>query len=497
MNDRLMGPLAGEPDARLRPADQQPASNPREQLAHQFAHTRMLTRQLAAPLSDEDQCVQAMPDASPTKWHLGHTSWFFEAMVLRPFIAGYQAFDERFFFLFNSYYEGLGPRQPRPQRGMLTRPGVAQVQAYRAHVDRAMEHLFKACDEATWSQASSLIELGIHHEQQHQELLLTDIKYTLSLNPFEAIYREPPSGTRERATNVNGALQWIAHSEQLAWFGHAGAAFAFDNEGPRHQRLVQAFQFANRLVTCGEYLEFIADGGYRQPTLWLSEGWASVTALQWRAPLYWRHRDEGFGAQGSFSAESPDSWQIYTLHGLQAIDPDEPVCHLSLYEAAAYASWAGARLPTEFEWELAASEAMPGVAPHTALPTAPVVAATAWAVPRSAREAASRITPQAALGEVDLHQNRLHPRAAGSHPGVQQMFGQAWGWTRSSYDPYPGFRTLDGAVGEYNGKFMVGQLVLRGSSCLTPAGHARSTYRNFFPPAARWQCSGVRLARDL
>jgi ergothioneine biosynthesis protein EgtB len=389
-------------------------------LHERYVRTREHTLALAAPLSPEDQCVQAMPDTSPTKWHLAHTSWFFEAVILRDHAPGYEPFDPRFFQLFNSYYESLGPRHPRPQRGLLTRPSLADVHRYRAHVDAAMLRFIADARDAAWDAAAPLVELGLHHEQQHQELILTDILYTLSCNPMlpayqpvEAVQLRVASPTRQR---------WIAVDGGVVEVGHDGAGFAFDNETPRHPVLLAPYAIADRLVTCGEFLEFIEDGGYERANLWLSDGWAAVQAGGWKHPLYW--------------IDGPH-WQVYGLHGVRPLDARAPVTNLSFYEAAAYAEWAGARLPTEFEWE-----------------------------------------------------------AACTAPGMQQVHGHAWQWTRSSYDPYPGFRPFAGAVGEYNGKFMVGQVVLRGSSVATPAGHARDTYRNFFPPAARWQFSGLRLAKD-
>ena len=413
----------------------------REALMSQYQAVRGLTMRLTEPLSAEDQCIQSMSDASPTKWHLGHTNWFFEAVVLRALQPAYVGFDERYFFLFNSYYEGLGPRQPRPQRGMITRPGLEQILAYRQHVDLAMDRFFAACSNSSWKQAAPLIELGLNHEQQHQELILTDIKYTLSLNPYEAVYLPTARAGREAGME----LRWLLYRGGETMFGHAGGAFAYDNEGPRHARLLYPYELANRLVTCGEYLDFMKDGGYERPEFWLSDGWATVCAQDWCAPLYWRQDGAG-------------EWSIFTLHGRRPIASLEPVCHVSYYEAAAYAAWAGARLPTEFEWEAAAADR-------------PVV------------------------GHL-LDQAALNPQAPINGEGLLQAYGDAWNWTRSSYDPYPGFRPLPGAGGEYNGKFMVGQLVLRGGSCVTPPGHLRPSYRNFFPPGARWQFSGIRLARD-
>ncbi|KQY81776.1 ergothioneine biosynthesis protein EgtB [Pelomonas sp. Root1444] len=372
--------------------------------------TRAHTLALAAPLSDEDAQLQSMPDASPAKWHLAHTTWFFETMVLTPYLRGYCVFDERWPRLFNSYYESLGPRHARPQRGLLSRPSLTEVKAYRAHVDAALADLLPHAP----AESRTLIELGCHHEQQHQELLLTDILHAFSCNPLLPAYDAAPP---PKAAAPEQA--WLKHPGGIVSIGHDGNGFAFDNEGPRHQALLAPFEISNRLVTCGEYADFIDAGGYREPLLWLSDGWAAVQAQGWQRPAYWLEDGRVFG-----------------LHGVQPLDADAPVMQLSFYEACAYAEWAGARLPTEFEWE-----------------------------------------------------------AACGLPAFAQAADQAWQWTRSSYAPYPGFKPAAGAVGEYNGKFMVGQQVLRGGSLATPPGHARPTYRNFFPPAARWQFSGVRLAR--
>lgn len=400
----------------------------RETLAARYAQVRRHSVALAAPLSAEDQCIQSMPDASPTKWHLAHTSWFFEAVVLCKHCPGYRPFDSRFFQLFNSYYESLGPRHPRPQRGLLTRPGLAEVRDYRAHVDAALQRFIANAEPAAWQAAAPLVELGLNHEQQHQELILTDILHALSCNPLLPAYQDAEAPVLRLAASTE-PLDWIEMPGGLVEVGHAGDGFAFDNETPRHKVLLRPYRIAGRLVTCGEYARFIADGGYERVGLWLSDGWAAVQAFGWKAPAYWI-------APGDPRAPA-EHWQVFGLNGVRPLDPAAPVSQLSFYEAAAYAEWAGARLPTEFEWE-----------------------------------------------------------AAYGAPGVSQMTGHVWQWTRSSYDPYPGFRPLAGVVGEYNGKFMVGQLVLRGGSSATPAGHTRATYRNFFPPGARWQFSGVRLAKD-
>ena len=382
-----------------------------DELSLLLRSTRAESLARAAPLTEEDAQLQSMPDASPAKWHLAHTTWFFETLVLQPHLPGYALFDARWPQLFNSYYESLGPRHARPQRGLLSRPGLAEVRAYRAHVDQALEALLPQASPAV----RELLTLGCHHEQQHQELLLTDILHAFSCNPLLPAYTP---GTP--APSTPPAQRWLAHAGGQLDVGHAGAGFAFDNEGPRHAVLLQPFEISNRLVTNAEYAEFIHAGGYREPLLWLSEGWALVQAQGWQRPAYWLDEERAFG-----------------LHGAQPLQPDAPVLHLSFHEACAFAEWAGARLPTEFEWEAACC----------------------------------------------------------ALPGFAQASDQAWQWTRSSYQPYPGFKAAAGAMGEYNGKFMVGQQVLRGGSLATPAGHARPSYRNFFPPAARWQFSGLRLAR--
>lgn len=409
------------------------ATSPRSAIACHYSQVRAYSLALAAPLSPEDQCIQSMPDASPTKWHLAHTTWFFETMVLGPHARSYTPFDTRYFYLFNSYYETLGRRHPRPQRGLLSRPALAEIHAYRTHVDTAMKRFIENCDSDIWTNIGPLVILGLHHEQQHQELLVTDILHALSCNPLWPAYQPIESADSFSRPHVAPELKWLDMPGGVVPIGHDAEnepGFAFDNESPGHEVLLAPYRLANRLVTCGEYANFIADGGYREPRFWLSEGWAAVQAGDWQAPAYW--------VAPEAAGMKTQDWHVFGLHGLQAMDSSAPVCQLSFYEAAAYAEWSGARLPTEFEWE-----------------------------------------------------------AGVRQPGVTQAMGCAWQWTRSSYDPYPGFRPQKGAAGEYNGKFMVGQLVLRGSSCATPAGHERITYRNFFPPAARWQFSGLRLAKDF
>jgi len=411
-------------------------------LAERFAATRRLTEELAAPLSAEDQTVQSMPDVSPTKWHRAHTAWFFETFLLVPSLPGYRVFHPDFGFLFNSYYVGVGERYPRAERGLVSRPGIVEIADYRRHVDRAMAELFGRGPDPT---AAALVELGIQHEQQHQELLLMDIKHVLSRNPMLPAYapRAPrPAGPALPTT-------WTGHAGGTVEVGHAGEGFGFDNEFPRHLVHLEPFALADRTVTCGEWLEFMGDGGYRRPELWLSDGWATVEAGGWESPLYWSLRHDG--------------WTEFSLAGDDPVDPSRPVSHVSYYEADAFARWAGARLPTESEWEVATA----------------------------ARTGAAGAT---GAGGNLLDTGALHPApVTGSSSGP---FGDVWQWTSSAYSPYPGFAAAAGAVGEYNGKFMVNQYVLRGGSCLTPADHIRATYRNFFPPSARWAVAGLRLARN-
>jgi ergothioneine biosynthesis protein EgtB len=414
-----------------------PAAESAEGLRDQYLAVRGLTERLASPLSPEDQTVQTMPDVSPTKWHRAHTSWFFETFLLGPFLAGYEEFRPGFSYLFNSYYEAVGERYARPDRGFISRPGSEEVARYRRHVDEHVQRLF---DAGLQSRTAELVELGIHHEQQHQELLLMDIKHVLSANPLDPVYVPPRPGR----TAGSGPASWISHPGGSAEVGHSGGGFAFDNEEPLHAVQLVPFEIADRLVTCGQWQEFMADGGYRRPELWLSDGWAAAQREGWSAPLYWRGEDGG-----------GRDWSVFTLQGRQAVDCDEPVCHVSYYEADAFVRWAGARLPTEFEHEVACSSWAPGD------------------------------------GCLDPDAPHPRPQATGA------MFGGAWAWTASAYLPYPGFKPATGAVGEYNAKFMVGQHVLRGGSCATPAGHVRATYRNFFPPSARWPFTGLRLARDL
>jgi len=415
--------------------------NLQSKLAALFTRVRAATEGLRKNLSAEDCAIQSMPDASPVKWHLAHTTWFFETFVLAPNQRGYRPFDPAYRVLFNSYYNAVGERHPRPERGMLSRPGMDEILAYRRHVDAAMHRLL--ADTPMAPALADLVELGSHHEQQHQELILTDLKHLLSCNPLRPAYQKPWPLTPVRA-RVRG---WIACPGGPQEIGHADGGFCFDNETPRHRAWLGAFSIATHPVTHGDFVEFIDDGGYRRPELWLSAGWDTVGTRGWRAPAYWERRD--------------GQWHTFTLHGMVPVDPNAPVCHVSFYEAEAFARWAGERLPTEAEWEVAARDAPPE-------------------------------------GNF-VESGALHPLALRESPASgtpAQVFGDVWEWTRSDYAPYPGFRAAEGAVGEYNGKFMSGQYVLRGGSCATPQSHIRASYRNFFPPDARWQFSGLRLARD-
>jgi ergothioneine biosynthesis protein EgtB len=392
------------------------ATDTREHWLAAYRSVRAETERRAAPLSPEDQVIQSMPDASPTKWHRAHTTWFFEQFLLKPHASQYRVFDERFAYLFNSYYVAAGPRHARPERGLVTRPDATEVAAYRSHVDEAVAELITDADAATFATIAPILEIGLHHEQQHQELLLTDILHAFAQNPTSPAYdpgwRAPVTQTGRRFVEVPTGIHQI---------GHAGDGFCFDNEQPRHQVLLRPLTIAQHLVSNAEWLAFMADGGYATPTLWLSDGWNAVQAEQWTAPGYWRNVN--------------GNWFVLTLAGLQPVDPAAPVSHVSYYEADAFARWAGKHLPTEFEWEVAARAGL-----------------------------------------------------------LADAFGSVWQWTRSAYSPYPGYRAAADALGEYNGKFMVNQMVLRGSSLATPQGHSRATYRNFFYPPARWQFSGVRLA---
>ncbi|MFZ5491204.1 MAG: ergothioneine biosynthesis protein EgtB [Pseudomonadota bacterium] len=412
--------------------------------AERYLAVRAQTVALTAHLHAEDMVIQAMPDVSPPKWHLAHTAWFFETFVLAVHCPGYRAFHPRFGYLFNSYYNQVGTFHGRPQRGLLARPTTAEVLAYRAHVDEHMLALLRAATGPTQAALTPLVELGLQHEQQHQELLLMDVKYNFHCNPLYPAYRDDLA---PGAAGPAALASFLSQAGGTAEVGHGGCGFAFDNEFPRHRVLLEPYRLADRLVNCGEYAEFVRAGGYDTAQLWLSDGWTAVQARGWRAPLYWH--GEG------------NDWQVFTLGGLRPLDPAAPVSHLSFYEADAFARFAGRRLPTEFEWEAAAVRADADAAPTNSLET-----------------------------------DKLEPVSAGNGSGLKQLFGDVWEWTASAYLPYPRYRPAAGAVGEYNGKFMSGQMVLRGGSCLTPAGHTRASYRNFFPPDARWACAGLRLAED-
>ena len=431
------------PETALWPA----AHEDREAACARYRAVRGMTGEIAAPLSAEDQQIQSMPDVSPTKWHQAHVTWFFETFLLLPHLDGYAPFHPDFGYLFNSYYEGVGPRHARPARGLLSRPPLAQVFAYRAHVDDAMERLIRETATERWAALVPLFLLGLNHEQQHQELMLTDIKHVFSVNPQKPRYHEPSPAPQRNSEAPE--IRWLGHAGGVVELGHDGRDFGFDNEFPRHRTWIEDFEIASRPVTNREFLDFIEDGGYASARHWLSDGWTTVRERGWQAPIYWRQAD--------------GAWLEFTLSGERSLDPAAPVCHLSFYEADAFARWAGARLPGEAEWEVAAREATP-------------------------EENAANL----------LAAGHLHPVAAtdAGADGPVQLLGDVWEWTQSSYGPYPGFRPAAGAVGEYNGKFMVNQVTLRGGSCVTPPGHARVTYRNFFYPDQRWQFTGLRLARD-
>jgi ergothioneine biosynthesis protein EgtB len=424
-----------------RPLHPQTAS--RADFIEQYQRVRRFTEQLCEPLVTEDYGIQSMPDVSPTKWHLAHVSWFFETFLLFPAVPGYQSLHPQYAYLFNSYYNSLGERHCRPKRGLISRPTVQETYAYRRYVDEHVLELLETLDEHRLAELAPIFTLGLHHEQQHQELIVTDIKHVLSCNPLNPVYRAqaPVQGSSVPS------IEWVAVPEGVYWIGHEGEGFAFDNEGPRHQQFVQPFRLASRLVTNGDYLEFMEAGGYENPLLWLSEGWATVRAEEWKAPLYWEQRD--------------GRWWMMTLSGLREVNKAEPVCHVSYFEADAYARWADARLPTEAEWEVAA-RGMP-------------------------------------IAGNFVESGRYHPAPVeDSTPGkLAQLYGDVWEWTQSSYAPYPNFKPGPGAVGEYNGKFMCNQYVLRGGSCATSLSHIRPTYRNFFPANAQWQFMGIRLAKGV
>jgi ergothioneine biosynthesis protein EgtB len=412
-------------------------------IRRRYRTIRDTTLELTEPFSAEDQQLQSMPDASPAKWHKAHTTWFFETFILGTRVQGYRPFNPKFKQLFNSYYKQLGSHPLRGSRGLMSRPSLEEVHAYRAWVDDAMLRYLDG--DGPDESAAALIELGLNHEQQHQELILTDLKHALWSMPLR-----PDSVRRPRAISSAPPLEWITSHGGIHQIGHAGEGFSFDNEGPRHEVLLQPFQLASRAVTNAEYLEFMRDGGYQKPELWLSDGWDTVCAQAWNSPMYWeRSADADSGA-----------WEEFTFRGMQEVDPSAPVCHVSFYEADAFARWSNARLPREEEWEVAAAQT------------------------------SSSTTANGAFQE----DGTFHPRPARGS-GLQQLFGDVWEWTASAYLGYPGFKPAPGLVGEYNGKFMCNQFVLRGGSCATPASHIRATYRNFFPPHARWQFMGIRLAK--
>ncbi len=415
----------------------------RRSLLEDYRRVRSESEALAAPITAEDAQVQSMPDVSPTKWHLGHTTWFFETFLLSE-EASYQPYREELKILFNSYYNAVGEQHPRLQRGLVSRPSLDEVIDYRHHVDALVRDFFGSASEKRFDEAAGVIRVGLNHEQQHQELIMTDILHVLSSNPLKPAYRD----SERPASPLPALLDWHVYDEGIYWIGAEKDSFAYDNEYPRHRQFVHGFELASRVVTNSEYMEFVSGGGYERPELWLSDGWATVRAESWCAPLYWERR------QGTW-------WQM-TLHGMKPVDPNAPVCHVSYYEADAFARWCGARLPTELEWEVAASHV---------------------AVEGNLQE--SDFVVAFAPDEGDLV------------GGPTQMFGDVWEWTQSAYLPYPGYRISEGALGEYNGKFMCNQMVLRGGSFATPRDHLRKSYRNFFYPHSRWQFTGLRLARDV
>ncbi|HXX42683.1 MAG TPA: ergothioneine biosynthesis protein EgtB [Chthoniobacterales bacterium] len=417
----------------------------REQLLARFHEVRDFTDGLCQNLAPEDCVVQSMPDVSPTKWHLAHTTWFFETFILKKWIPGYRPVVPEYAYLFNSYYNAAGDMHRRDLRGLISRPTVEETKKYRAAIDSDIDDLLSGADDKTLTELESLITLGIHHEQQHQELLVTDIKHVFAQNPLHPIFRK---GKLENEKIGTAPLNFVSFDEGIFEIGHHGDGFSYDNEGPRHRALVLPFSMANRLITNGEYFEFIEDNGYARPEFWLSLGWTTINEQRWQAPLYWEKRE--------------GKWWNFTLSGFRPVNESEPVTHVSYFEADAFANWKGARLPTEFEWESAAAKI-----------------------------------------EIDgnfVESERFHPQTLAAfekNRRLRQMFGDVWEWMRSSYSPYPGYRAEPGALGEYNGKFMCNQYVLRGGSCATSRTHIRKSYRNFFQPDKRWQFTGIRLARDL
>jgi ergothioneine biosynthesis protein EgtB len=417
-----------------------PAHQP---LSERYRRVRSFSETLCETLVAEDYVIQSMPDVSPTKWHLAHTSWFFETFVLGPAVPGYRPFHPDFSYLFNSYYNAVGQRHCRPKRGLVSRPTVEETYRYREYVDQHMLELLEGADAVRLLDLAPVVTLGLNHEQQHQELMLTDIKHVFTMNPLRPVYHERIAAAGQAEAPP---LQWVSFSEGVYWIGHQGEGFSFDNEGPRHREFLGPFALASRLVTNGEYLAFMEDGGYERPEFWLSAGWSTLQEQGWKAPFYWERHD--------------GRWMMMTLSGMRPVEASEPVCHVSYFEADAYAQWAGARLPTEAEWEVAAA-----------------------GVP---------------LEGNFVESGSYHPLPASitTDGELTQMFGDVWEWTRSAYSPYPGYKPVPGALGEYNGKFMCNQYVLRGGSCATSGSHIRRTYRNFFPPDACWQFSGIRLAND-
>ncbi|MEJ2492709.1 MAG: ergothioneine biosynthesis protein EgtB [Ignavibacteriaceae bacterium] len=415
----------------------------KEKLFKNYKQVRAFSEKLCEPLETEDYVIQTMPDVSPTKWHLAHTSWFFEAFILNKATESYKSINPLYAYLFNSYYIQMGERWYRPNRGILSRPTVKEIFEYRKHVDNHMLHLIENCNEKTFAEFAPVIEIGLNHEQQHQELLLTDIKHVLSHNPLRPVYSHKTKENNSLIQKIN----WIEFEGGISEIGYTGNSFAYDNETPKHKEFLNPFKIANRLVTNEEYIEFIEDGGYEDAIHWLSDGWATVEQEKWKTPLYWEKKD--------------GKWWNFTLNGFGEVRFDDPVCHVSLYEADAFASWKDARLPTEAEWEVAAAD----------LPY---------------------------LGNFVESEN-FHPVSLknGNQEEQNQMYVDDWEWTRSAYSPYPGYKPLPGALGEYNGKFMSSQMVLRGGSCATSQTHIRKTYRNFFPPHSRWQFMGIRLAKDV
>ncbi|NIP39824.1 MAG: ergothioneine biosynthesis protein EgtB [Candidatus Dadabacteria bacterium] len=416
----------------------------RDTLFDQFTEVRKFSEHISSPLCTEDYVIQSMPDVSPTKWHLAHTSWFFEAFVLEKFDRKYESLHPQYNYLFNSYYTLVGERHSRPKRGLISRPTVDEVYKYRDYVNKKIEGFFSKSSEKEFQKYGPVIEIGVHHERQHQELMLTDIKHVFSENPLRPIYLEAPGNGK----NVkNPKHNWVSFPEGLYEIGHTDDSFCYDNETPSHKRFLNAFSLSSRLVTNKEYIEFIEDGGYSRPELWLSNGIYTAEDNGWQAPLYWEK--EG------------GKWHHFTLSGFKELDPNEPVCHVSFYEADAFARWSGARLPTEAEWEIASADL----------------------------EIEGNFVENAAYHPVPLN-------GSSNRGGLSQMHGDVWEWTSSPYVCYPGYKTLPGALGEYNGKFMSNQMVLRGGSCATSITHIRNTYRNFFPPDSRWQFMGIRLAKD-